>query len=274
MARKVTGRGVIVSDLEFDGLIVDLDGVVWLGGEPVPGSVAALAALRARQVPLVFLTNDPTRSRAEVAARLRRIGVDVTEAEVVTSGSALASFVQQREGSGKTAFVIGSPSLKSELVGTGLELRSGEAGRDAEIVAVGGHEGFDYHELRIAAQAIRRGASFYAAGRDATFPTPDGPWPATGSILAAVETAAGVRATIVGKPEPYIFEVACSLMADCHQVAIVGDHIESDVAGGKRAGLRTILVLSGTTSNAELTTAVVKPDVVLEDLSRLLEVRE
>ena len=182
-------------DLDFDGLIVDLDGVVWLGGEPVPGSPAALADLRARGLAVAFLTNDPTGSRAEYAARLRGIGVEGSEYQIVTSASALASLIRDREGPGKTAFVIGSPSMKGELASAGVRLCDGEAGREAEVVAVGGHTGFDYDELRIASQAVRRGATLYGAGRDATFPMPDGPWPATGAILAAVEAAAGMRAT-------------------------------------------------------------------------------
>jgi HAD superfamily hydrolase (TIGR01450 family) len=261
----------MIGGLAFDGLIVDLDGVVWLGGEAVPGSVAALAELRARRVPLVFLTNDPTSSRAEYAARLKRIGVEADENEIVTSGSALAALLREREATSKTAFVIGSPALKSELAGTGLELSSGADGRDVDVVAVGGHPGFHYDELRIAAQAVRRGAVLYATGRDASFPMPDGPWPATGAILAAVEVAAGVRATSVGKPEPYIFEIARSLLAGCRRVAIVGDHLESDIAGGKRAGLATILVLTGTAARDDIAGAEASPDLVLPDLAALAD---
>jgi len=259
------------SEVAFDGLIVDLDGVVWIGGEPVAGSVAALAELHARQIPLVFLTNDPTHSRTEYAARLTEIGIAATEAEIVSSGSALAALIDDKEGDGRTTFVIGSPSLKQELKQVGLELRDGERARKVDIVAVGGHAGFNYDELRIATQAVRAGARLYAAGRDATFPMPDGPWPATGSILAAVETAAGVRATVAGKPEPYIYALASSLLSGRQRVAIVGDHLEADIAGGKRAGLVTILVLSGTTSAQELEAAEVEPDLVLDDLAGLLD---
>jgi HAD superfamily hydrolase (TIGR01450 family) len=190
---------------------------------------------------------------------------------VVTSGSSLATLVREREGPGSTGFVIGSPALKRELEGAGLELLAGEAGRAAEVVAIGGHAGFDYHELRIAAQAVRGGASLYAAGRDATFPMPDGPWPATGAILAAVETAAETRAIVAGKPEPYIFETARALLGHCRRVAIVGDDLESDIAGGKRAGLLTILVLSGTTRSDDVGSADATPDLVLPDLAALRE---
>jgi glycerol 3-phosphatase-2 len=256
---------------DLDGLIVDLDGVVWVGGEAVPGSVAALAELRARRFPLVFLTNDPTRSRTEYAARLRALGIDASEEHIVTSGSALAALIHEREGAGTTAFVIGSRSLKIELARSGLDLRTGEDARDVAIVAVGGHPGFNYEELRIASQALRRGARLYAAGRDASFPMPDGPWPATGAILAAVETAAGVSATVVGKPEPYIFKIARSLLAGCHRVAIIGDNLDADIAGGKRAKLATILVLSGTASHDDVRAAAVEPDLVVDDLAALLD---
>lgn len=114
--------------------------------------------------------------------------------------------------------------------------------REAEIVVVGGHEGFDYGELRTASRLVRAGARFYATGRDPTFPTPDGPWPATGAILAAVETAAGASAQVVGKPEPPMFETARRLLHECHRIVVVGDRIGSDIEGGRRAGFSTILI--------------------------------
>ena len=255
----------------FDGLIVDLDGVVWIGATAVPGSVAAIARLRARGVRVLFLTNDPRASRAEYAARLRALGVPADEREIVTSGSALAALVREREGRGATAFVIGSPSFKDEFRQAGLELVPGDAGREAKIVAVGGHDGFNYDELRVAAQAVRRGARLYAAGRDATFPMPDGPWPGTGSVVAAVEVAGGKTAIAAGKPEPFIFDIARSLLVGCRRVAIVGDNLAADVAGGKRAGLTTILVLTGTSGAEEAATAEVTPDIVLPDLAALVD---
>ena len=258
-------------DLRFDGLIVDLDGVVWIGPRALPGSVEAIAELQARGVRLVFFTNDPRGSRAEYAARLTALGVRVDESDIVTSGSALASYVGEREEAGTTAFVIGSPSLKRELRHAGLELVAGDAGREAGIVAVGGHDGFDYGELRVATQAVRRGARLYAAGRDAIFPMPDGPWPGTGSIVAAVEVAGGKRAIAVGKPEQVIFDIARSLLAGCRRVAIVGDNLAADIAGGKRAGLTTILVLTGTSGRDDVAGSEATPDFVVPDLAALVE---
>ena len=265
--------GELAPDLQFDGLIVDLDGVVWVGATAVPGSVAAITQLRARGVRLLFLTNDPRGSRGEYAARLSALGVRATESEIVTSGSALATFVREREGVGTTAFVIGSPSFNAELRHAGLELLAGEAGRDAEIVAVGSHDGFNYEELRIATQAARRGARLYAAGRDPTFPMPDGPWPGTGAVLAAVEVAGGRTAITVGKPERFIFDIARSLLVGCRRLAIVGDNLAADIGGGKRAGLTTILVLTGTSDREDVARAEVSPDIVLPDLAALIDPR-
>jgi HAD superfamily hydrolase (TIGR01450 family) len=255
--------------LRFDGLIVDLDGVVWRGPDAIPGSVEALHMLRDEGVDLVFLTNDPRGSRHEYAARLAEMGFDAIEAQVITAGSALAALIRQSEQPATTAFVIGSASLHDEIEGAGMELVAGDHGRVAEIVVVGGHEGFDFEELRTATQALRRGARLYGAGRDATFPMPDGPWPATGSILAAVEMAGGVKATIAGKPEAFVFDLARRLLSDCRSVAIVGDDLEADIAGGKGAGLFTALVLTGTSSRTDVAQARIQPDTVLEDLAGL-----
>jgi glycerol 3-phosphatase-2 len=267
MTRLVEAPGVA----ELDGLIVDLDGVVWLGDVVIPGSAEAILALQAREIRLVFLTNDPRGSRMEYVERLTQLGVVVDEGGIVTSAGALAACIAESEDVSTPVFAIGSPALKAELAAVGLEVRTEDDGRDAAVVAVGGHDRFDYRELRIATQALRRGARLYAAGRDATFPMPDGPWPATGAVLAAVETAGGVRATVVGKPEPFIFEIARSRLRGCQRVAIVGDHLEADVAGGRRAGLTTILVLSGTATRHDLGEARVQPDLVLPDLAALVE---
>src|SRR3954471_1855423 len=121
-------------DLDFDGLIVDLDGVVWVGATAVPGSVAAIAELRSGGIRLLFLTNDPRGSRAEDAARVSALGVGAEESEIVTSGSALASFVREREGVGTTAFVIGSRSLMLELRQGGVQLGPWAPGGKSEIV--------------------------------------------------------------------------------------------------------------------------------------------
>jgi len=256
--------------VDFDGLIVDLDGVVWRGADAVPGSIEAIAGLLARGVQTVFLTNDPQSSRDGYAARLRALGVDVDEEAIVTSAWAMARFIRETE-EARTLFAIGSPALKAELREVGLTVLDERTGVEAAVVAVGGHSGFHYGELRVATQALRRGARLYGAGRDATFPMHDGPWPATGAVLAAVEVAGGVEATVVGKPEAYIFDIARALLDGCARIAIVGDNLDADIVGGQRAGLTTILVLSGTANRGDLANAAVQPDIVLDDLAALVK---
>jgi glycerol 3-phosphatase-2 len=252
----------------FDGLVVDLDGVVWVGGAAVPGAVEALGALRAAGKRVLFLTNDPRSSRADYAARLCGLGFPTSADDILTSSAATADFLHRREGlAERTAFVVGSPALRAEIDGAGLLLLDRAGGVEAEVVVVGGHEGFDYAELRIAAQAVRRGARFYATGRDAVFPMPDGPWPGWGAGRAAVERGAGGPATVVGKPEPLIFEVARARLAGCRRIGVVGDDLKADVAGGKRAGLETVLVLTGNASAEDVKDAVIRPDFVCADLA-------
>jgi HAD superfamily hydrolase (TIGR01450 family) len=137
-------------------------------------------------------------------------------------------------------------------------------------VLVSGHRGFDYDELLAATRALQGGAALFATSRDPTLPMPGGAWPGTGSILAAVETASGRRAEIGGKPERHLFEAARALIEGAERVAVVGDRVSSDIEGGRRAGLATILVLSGASTREEADAADPAPDHVLDDLTGLL----
>jgi glycerol 3-phosphatase-2 len=136
---------------------------------------------------------------------------------------------------------------------------------------VGGHEKFDYAELRAATAAVASGAELFATGRDPVVPARDGPQPATGAILAAVETATGVIATVVGKPEPYMFEIARESFQDCEHVAVIGDNLASDIAGAKRCGLDAILVLTGAATEHDLKRAAIQPGLVLPSIAALAE---
>ncbi len=254
---------------KFDGLLVDLDGVVWIGRELVPGSAEALRTLLEAGKEIVFVTNNPARPAATYAERLRKAGVAAADDRVVTAGTVTAHLAAERT-SGGTAFVIGAPGFKDSAKEAGLELLEGEAARKADAVLVSGHRDFDYEELLTATLALRRGAALFATSRDPTLPMPDGAWPGTGAILAAVETASGELAEIGGKPEHHLFDQARGLIGGAKRVAMVGDRIASDIEGGRRAGLETILVLSGAGSRAEAEAADPGPDHVLEDLAGLL----
>lgn len=254
----------------YDGLIIDLDGVVWLGGRPIDGVARALSSLRARGVRTLFLTNDPGHSRATQAERLSAIGIPATPDDVLTASAATAAFLAAQEHiAGTRALVVGSQALRHEFVAAGFELVAPAEARTAKLVVIGGHDRFNYAELQGATRAVGAGAALFATGRDPFVPTADGREPATGAILAAVETATGSTATIIGKPEPHMFAVARGLLADCERVAVVGDNLATDIAGARRAGLASILVLSGATVAGDLERAQVQPDMVLPTLAAL-----
>lgn len=266
----------------FDGLLIDLDGVVWIGREPVAGSAEALRALLEAGKRLVFVTNNPGRPPAAYAERLRGLGVDVGEEQIVTAGMVLARLAGEAAGAGGSAFVIGAEALKEMVAATGARVLEGEAAWEADVVAVSGHRGFDYGELLAAKRALDGGAALFATSHDPTMPYPGGELPGTGAVLAAVEVASGRSAEIAGKPERHLFEMALEALRGSFvrsgttkeprnlRVAMVGDRLASDIEGGRRAGLETVLVLSGTTSREQAEAAEPAPDHVLENLAGLL----
>jgi HAD superfamily hydrolase (TIGR01450 family) len=266
----------------FDGLLIDLDGVVWIGREPVPGSAETLRALLEAGKRLVFVTNNPGRLPAAYAERLRGLGVEVGEEQIVTAGMVVARLAGEAAGPDGSAFVIGAEALKKMVAATGARLLDGEEAQGADVVVVSGHRGFDYEELLTAKFALDHGAKLFATSHDPTMPFPGGELPGTGAVLAAVEVASGRRAEIAGKPERHLFEMALEAIRGSfvaqettkeprdERVAMVGDRVSSDVLGGRRAGLETVLVLSGTTSREEAAAADPAPDFVLDDLAGLL----
>lgn len=253
----------------FDGFLVDLDGVVWIGREPVPGAPQALRALLDSGKGLVFVTNNPGRPPAAYAERLCELGVEVGGEQIVTAGMVAARLAGEATDGGG-AFVIGAPALKEMVAEAGARVLEGDEAREADVVVVSGHRDFDYAELLTAKRALDRGANLVATSRDPTMPYPGGEVPGTGAVLAAVETASGRRAEIAGKPERHLFEMAIEAIGGEGRLAMVGDRISSDIEGGRRAGLETVLVLSGATGREEAEAADPAPGLVLDDLGGLL----
>jgi glycerol-1-phosphatase len=273
---------------QFDGFLIDLDGVVWIGHDPVPGAPETLRELLARGKRLVFVTNNPGKPPADYAERLGELGVDVGAERIVTAGTVAARLAADAAGPDGSAFVISRAALKEMVAAAGVTVLEGEAGREASVVVVSGHREFDYAALLTAKRALDRGAALIATSRDPTMPMPGGEWPGTGAILAAVETASSRVAEIAGKPERHLFELALAALERGSKptafvgkeprnsrprdlrVAMVGDRVSSDIEGGRRAGLETVLVLSGTSGRAEAEAADPRPDHVADDLAGLL----
>lgn len=255
---------------ELDGLLVDLDGVVWIGREPVPGAAEALRELLAAGKQIVFVTNNPGKPAVAYAERLRESGIAVGADRVVTAGEATARLAAERIGRGADAYVIGAPAFHDAVASAGINLVDSEEAGGARAVIVSGHRNFDYGELLSATRALQRGAALFATSRDPTMPMPGGAWPGTGAVLAAVETASGARAEIGGKPERHLFEMARERLPGAERVAIVGDRVSSDIEGGRRAGLDTILVLTGATSRQQAGDVKPSPDHIVDGIADLL----
>jgi glycerol 3-phosphatase-2 len=259
---------------KFDHFLIDLDGVVYIGDSPISGSIETLLILKELGKNLIFLTNDPRSSIRDYSDKLNKFGFPAKPQHVITSSIAIADYIKSKHKDlgHRKAYVVGSTALKDEIRSIGLELVAGEEAKNADFVIIGGHPGFHYEEIKISSLAIRNGAYFYATSRDPFVPTDEGFVPATGSELAAIEVASGKTATVAGKPEKIIFEVAIKKM-QIHpnkRIAVVGDRLDSDIIGGKRAGIKTILVLSGSTKEGDLYNSDVIPDYVIDDLTGLL----
>lgn len=248
-----------------DGILVDLDGVVWLSHEPIDGSVEAIAAIRASGRPVIFVTNDPRSTRAELAARLSEVGAPTEPEELITSASATAATIAE-ERAGAPVMAVGASALASELSAAGVEVVGVAEDARAEVVAIGGGSDFDYELLRITHEAVREGGELWATNKDPAYPTANGLVPGTGAFVAAVEYATGVTARCVGKPDPGIFAEAVSALASSRPL-MVGDSLDSDIAGAARAGLATVLVLTGRSTREALAAADVQPDFVFESLA-------
>ena len=252
----------------YDIFLLDLDGCVWVGDEPTPGAVEAVGALRAAGRRLAFVTNDARHGEDDFVRKLWRLGFQAAREEIVTAGGALQHVLA---GSGHaTAFVIGSAAVHRHVTDAGLRILNGSDLADrAEVVIVSGHDRFDFAELRGAVQAAVNGAEVWCTSRDATFPMPDGPWPATGAVVAAVEAATGMLARSVGKPEPQLFLTELDRLGD-GRALVVGDRLDADMAGAHAAGLDGALVLSGATSAAMARDADPAPAFVAATLAELL----
>jgi 4-nitrophenyl phosphatase len=247
--------------------VFDLDGCLYVSDRAVPGAREAVDAVSGRGMRVVVATNNSTRPVQAVAERLFRVtGIQVSPARVVTSGRAALLLL----GDGDTpALVVGEQGLRDTLTAGSLELTDDPAA--ARAVVVGLDRRFDYERLRVAMEAVMRGARFVATNGDATFPTGGMPVPGAGAIVAALERATGVAPEYAGKPYPAMHRAVESILGD-GPTWIVGDRVDTDVAMGKAAGWRTVLVLTGVSGGDDEIPPDMQPDHVLESVADLPEI--
>lgn len=255
-----------MTQLRVDGLVCDLDGVLYRGVEAVPGAAAAIERLRQGGIKVIFATNNATKTLAQYIERLAHFDVVITEEQIVTSAAVTGEEIERRGWSGRTAFLIGADGMRAALDKAGVTLVEGYEARSAEIAIVSSTAHFDYQLLATAAFAVRNGAEFIASNADPTFPAADGLWPGAGAMLAAVETASGRKAEVMGKPNRPMMEAVQRRLTGCDHIAVVGDQPTTDLAGGRALGWFTILVLSGVTDEAAAAALEPRPDLIISSL--------
>jgi HAD superfamily hydrolase (TIGR01457 family) len=251
----------------YDDFLFDLDGVLYRGTDPIPGAAAAVARLRELGKGLAFVTNNSSRTPDEVVQHLGSVGIGAGPAEVVTSAMVTADVIAER--GLRTAFVIGGAGLRSAMSDRGLELRT-DAPSGVDVVVVGFDPHVDYDALRTAAVLIEKGAAFVASNGDGSFPAADGyAWPGAGAIVAAIETTTGTTAEVVGKPHAPLL-LAAHRAAGGGRPLLIGDRLDTDIAGALELGWDAALVLTGIATREQAETGAIRPTYVLSDLGDLV----
>ncbi|CAB4654685.1 unannotated protein [freshwater metagenome] len=249
-------------------VLCDLDGVIWLAHEPIDGSTDAIRRLRENGIRVLFVTNNSFSTRAQQHAALERVGI-AAEGHVVTSAMAASTHISQ----GERVLVCGGEGLIEEVTHRGAEVvvpyRVDSVVGDFDAVVVGFHREFNFDILSAALTAVRGGARLIGSNSDPTYPTPHGPIPGGGSILAAIEHATGVKAIVTGKPHQPMADLVASLDpgVGAHEMMMVGDVVSTDGAFARTLGCAFGLVLSGMTSSPE----GIDADVVGANLAAIVD---
>jgi 4-nitrophenyl phosphatase len=250
---------------DVHALILDMDGTVYRGDAPIPGAFEALARCRENDVPVLFVTNNSTKSREEFAAKLTRMGHPTEPEQIVNTAHATGRLLARRYAKGTRVYVVGAAALSQAVTDAGFIVSE----KAAEVVVVGLDRGLTYDKLRTAVRLILNGAEFIATNPDRLIPHGRHLDPGAGAIMAAVEAAtAHVRSPlVVGKPEPTLISLALQNLGTAPQNSVmVGDQLQTDVLAGQRAGLFSVLVTTGVPAGD--VTAVV-PDRVISDLNEV-----
>jgi NagD protein len=251
----------------IDSWLMDMDGVLVSEETSIPGADRFIARLRELGRPFLVLTNNSIYTRRDLAARLRRSGLDVPEDAIWTSALATARFLADQRPDG-SAYVIGEAGLTTALHQSGYTLTE----REPDYVVLGETRTYSFERITQAIRLIEGGARFIATNPDPTGPSPDGPLPATGSVAALISHATGVAPYFVGKPNPLMIRSALNAL-DAHSEtsAMVGDRMDTDVVAGLEAGLEAILVLSGVTTAGEADRFPYRPSRIVESIADLVD---
>lgn len=254
------------------GLILDMDGVLWKDDSPIGDLAGIFVGLRSRGLSVVLATNNATMTVEEYLAKLARFGVRLEPFQIVTSAHGTAATLLKDFPEKGPVYVIGETGVTSAICEAGFSAITDPSDATPVLaVVVGLDRELSYDKLRRAMSHIRAGARFYGTNPDVTFPTPAGLVPGAGSILAALQCASGAEPIIIGKPSPFMFRLCAERMGlQMNEILVVGDRLETDVAGAQAVGARAGLVLSGVSTVEQADRWKPKPDLIAPDLADMV----
>lgn len=270
-------------DLEtIDSFIIDMDGVLWHGNVAIDGLVDFFAALRSLAIPFVLATNNASLTQQQYIDKLAKMGVAVTADEILTSSMATVSYLVKHQANDKRrVFVIGEDGLRLPLIDQGFTLTElyqvnqidkGIMDQGADIVVSGLDRKLTWDKLATATLNIKAGAQFYATNADTTLPTELGEVMGNGGTIAALEAATGVKAISIGKPEPILYQQALTILGTrAEKTVAIGDRLNTDILGAVNAGLRSVLVLTGVSSEKDIEDVDYQPTWILDDIRAITD---
>jgi glycerol-1-phosphatase len=256
----------------YDVALLDLDGVVYVGPDAVPGVPEALARAVAAGMRLGYVTNNAARTPEQVAEHLTELGVPAGPSDVITSSQAASSVVAELFGAGAAVLPVGGPGVAAALTAAGLTVV--ERAEDAPVAVVQGYgAGVGWAQLAEAVVAVRNGARHVATNTDATIPSPRGVLPGNGALVGVVSAVTGQQPLVTGKPDPAM-HAECVRRTGARRPLVVGDRLDTDIEGARRAGAASLLVLTGVARPADLLAAVPehRPDLLAPDVAGVLTV--
>lgn len=250
-------------------VLLDMDGVVYVGEQPLPGVQELLDYLDETGRHWLFVTNNSSRTPAQFIEKIQRMGIRADEGHILSSALATASWLAEEYPDGVRVFMIGETGLRWALEREGITVV--EDAQKAEVIVSGIDFSVRYERLAEATLAVRAGARFIGTNSDTSFPSERGQIPGTGALLALLEAATGVTPTVIGKPNPGMFEQAMhKLGTSTGTTLMVGDRYETDIAGAIELGMPTAAVLTGITSEEEFRQVRPQPALILPGLPELL----
>ena len=253
------------------GLVLDMDGVLWRENTPIGDLPKIFGRINRMGLRVVLATNNSTKTVEQYLTRLKGFGVNLESWQIVTSSLAVAELLAKRFPNRGDVFVLGEDGIMEALVEKGFHPKPVGEAKDAAAVVVGIDREINFNKLREAALLIRNGALFYGTNADLTFPTPEGLIPGAGAFLAFLSAATGVKPIVGGKPAPDVLELALERLATPRErTLVVGDRLETDIAGGQAVGCPTALVLSGVSTREMGEAWTPKVDIIADELATLI----